>query len=100
LATAIEKRTPFTRTDPEELTAELRTIRREGVVVGMQEWNLGMCAVAAPIFDAGGQVRASLAIVAPTERFGDEQRQSYVAAVIETARQISAALGYQEHPTS
>jgi DNA-binding IclR family transcriptional regulator len=60
----------------------------------MQEWNLGMCAVAAPIFDAGGHVRGSLAIVTPTERFGAEERKSYAAAVLDSARQVSEALGY------
>ncbi len=60
----------------------------------MQEWNLGMCAVAAPVFDAGGQVRASLAIVAPDERFGPAERESHATAVIENARLLSSALGY------
>jgi DNA-binding IclR family transcriptional regulator len=94
LSAPLEKRTPYTRTDPEELIAELEKIRREGVALGMQEWNLGMCAVAAPIFDAGGHVRGSLAIVVPTERFGSEQREAYVADVVEAARLVSAALGY------
>ncbi len=97
LRTPIVQRTPYTRTDPEELAAELAEIRREGVAIGMQEWNLGMCAVAAPVFDAGGQVRASLAIVAPSERFGPAQRQSYVTEVMQAARLVSAALGYHEH---
>jgi DNA-binding IclR family transcriptional regulator len=97
LTTTLEKRTPHTRTDPEELIAELTKIRREGVAIGMQEWNLGMCAVAAPVFDAGGQVRASLAIVAASERFGPEQREIYVPQVIEMAGLVSTALGHQEH---
>lgn len=98
LSTTTEKRTPYTRTEPEELIAELAKIRREGVALGVQEWNLGMCAVAAPVFDAGGQVRGSLAIVTPTERFGAEQRESYIAAVVEAARLVSAALGYNAQP--
>jgi DNA-binding IclR family transcriptional regulator len=98
LAAPIEKRTPYTRTDPEELAAELLKIRREGVAFGMQEWNLGMCAVAAPIFDAGGQVRGSLAIVTPTERFGTEDRAAYAAALLDSARQVSSALGYDRDP--
>lgn len=94
LAGSIEKRTPHTRTDPEALAAELNQIRREGVAFGLQEWNLGMCAVASPVFDAGGQVRASLAIVAPDERFGPPERESHAGAVIETAGLVSSALGY------
>jgi DNA-binding IclR family transcriptional regulator len=94
LAAPIEQRTPYTRTDRESLLAELAKIRREGVAFGMQEWNLGMCAVAAPVFDAGGQVRGSLAIVAPNERFGPAEKESHAGAVVDTARQLSTALGY------
>ena len=97
LATPIEPRTPYTKTDRESLLAELAKIRSEGVAFGMQEWNLGMCAVAAPVFDAGKQVRASLAVVAPDERFGPAQMESYAAEVIGAARLVSAALGYHEH---
>ena len=100
LSAPVERRTPYTRVDPEELAAELAKIRREGVACGMQEWNLGMCAVAAPVFDAGRQVRASLAVVAPDERFGPAQRESYGTEVIEAARLASAALGYHEHRDS
>jgi DNA-binding IclR family transcriptional regulator len=96
LSGRLEKRTPFTRTDPEELMAELSRIRSEGIAYGSQEWNLGMCAVAAPVFDAGGQVRASLAVVAPTERFGPEEREADAIAVVDTARRLSAALGYHQ----
>jgi DNA-binding IclR family transcriptional regulator len=98
LSGPIERRTPHTRTDPEELAAELAKIRREGVACGMQEWNLGMCAVAAPVFDAGSQVRASLAVVAPDERFGPAQRESYATEVVKAAHLVSAALGYHERP--
>ena len=96
LRAPLEQRTPYTRTDPDELAAELAEIRREGVAIGMQEWNLGMCAVAAPVFGAGAQVRASLAIVAPSERFGPAQRESHVTEVVGAARLVSAALGYHE----
>jgi DNA-binding IclR family transcriptional regulator len=96
LSGPIERRTPYTCVDREELAAELAKIRCEGVALGMQEWNLGMCAVAAPVFDAGRQVRASLALVAPDERFGPAQRESYVTEVIEAAQFVSTALGYHE----
>ena len=96
LSTPVEKRTPHTQTDPEDLAAELAKIRHDGVAYGMQEWNLGMCAVAAPVFDAGGHVRASLAIVAPSERFGLPERESHAAAVRQTAGLVSAALGFHD----
>jgi DNA-binding IclR family transcriptional regulator len=99
LAAPIERRTPHTTTDPETLAVELKKIRQEGMAFGLQEWNLGMCAVAAPVFDAGGQVRGSLAIVAPDERFGLPERESHARAVIETALLLSSALGYHHQRT-
>jgi DNA-binding IclR family transcriptional regulator len=92
----VERRTPYTTTDPEALAATLEQIRHEGVAFGLQEWNLGMCAVGAPVFDAGGQVRASLAVVAPVERFGEAEQQAYARAVRDTAAEISASLGYKK----
>lgn len=94
IARPIEKRTQFTTTDPQQLGSQLAEIRREGIAFGVQEWNVGMCAVGAPVFDAGGQVRASLAVVAPVERFGPAEQTVYVAAVKKTAAEISAELGY------
>ncbi|MFH0916163.1 MAG: IclR family transcriptional regulator [bacterium] len=91
-----EKRTPHTTTGPEALAAELARIRRQGVAFGLQEWNLGMCAVGAPVFDAAGQVRASLAVVAPVERFGAKKQAEYSAALQKTAAEISQALGYRK----
>ena len=93
----VEKRTPYTTTDPEALAATLERIRHEGVAFGLQEWNLGMCAVGAPVFAAGGQVRASLAVVAPVERFGEAEQLAYAAAVRDTAAEISASLGYTKN---
>jgi len=93
----VEKRTPYTTTDPEALAATLEQIRHEGVAFGLQEWNLGMCAVGAPVFAAGGQVRASLAVVAPVERFGEAEQLAYAAAVRDTAAEISASLGYTKN---
>ena len=95
LAVPVEKRTPYTQTDPNFLAAELAKIRREGVAHGSQEWNVGMCAVAAPVFDGGGEVRASLAVVAPIERFGPAEQAEYGAALKKAAADVSRALGAQ-----
>jgi DNA-binding IclR family transcriptional regulator len=95
-----EARTPHTVTDATALAAELSRIKREGIAVGMQEWSLGMCAVAAPIHDAAGQVRASLAVVAPLERFGPDDQVIYATEVRRTAAEISQALGSQRRADS
>lgn len=95
LAARLEKSTEYTVTDPELLFAELAKIHREGVACSLQEWYLGMCAVGAPVFDAGGAVRASLAVVAPSERFDPKGQAEYAAAVKMAAGKMSRALGYR-----
>lgn len=87
-------RTPHSLTDRERLIEELSKVRREGVAFGMEEHNLGMCAVGAPVFDSTGEVRAGLAVVVPVERFGDQERAKYAQAVKETAAALSHELGY------
>jgi DNA-binding IclR family transcriptional regulator len=95
LAEAHEPRTQFTITDRAKLAEELARIASEGVAFGMEEWNLGMCAVAAPVFDSGNEVRACMAVVAPVERFGPKERVLYGAAVQQATANMSRQLGYR-----
>jgi DNA-binding IclR family transcriptional regulator len=91
-----ERLTPRTITDPEELAAELRRVRDEGVAFDMEERNLGTCAVAAPIRDQMGNVIGSMGVIVPTGRFGPEEREVCVRAVKASAVALSGFLGYAE----
>jgi len=46
---------------PLELDQVLDQVKREGVAFGLQEWEVGTCAVAAPVFGSNGQIAAALA---------------------------------------
>jgi DNA-binding IclR family transcriptional regulator len=89
-------RTRYTITEPEKLMNELIKVRREGVAFGLQEHNLGMCAVGAPVFGAGSEMRAALAVVVPSERFGPSDMRDYATAVSDVARELSRELGCPE----
>jgi DNA-binding IclR family transcriptional regulator len=95
IADNIAPRTKYSVTDPDRLVEELAKVRREGVAFGLEEHNLGMCAVGAPVFDSAGEVRAGLAIVAPTERFGPAERLKHAQAVADVAASLSRELGYK-----
>jgi len=95
IADNIASRTKYSITDPDRLVEELAKVRREGVAFGLEEHNLGMCAVGAPVFDSTGEVRAGLALVAPTERFGEAERLRRAEAVAEVAASLSRELGYK-----
>lgn len=80
----------------EEARAQRQEIRQQGWTFTCEEVNSGVAAVAAPIFGAGGELAASLAVAAPKERLLPEDVERYRPMVIETCRQISAAMGCRE----
>ena len=84
--------TEHTITDPAQLRDEIERIRRERMAFGVETVVVGMCTVAAPIFDSTGKVAASMAVVAPTERFGPVQMREYGAAALREATLVSREL--------
>ncbi len=74
---------------------ELAAIRHRGYAISIGEREQGVAAIAAPIFDASGQIIASLAIAAPEIRFTADVIKNTVPLVVRTAEQISSALGYK-----
>lgn len=55
-------RTPFTRTDPDAVMAELARVRAAGHAVNDQEVELGLRSIAVPMLDARGRTVAALNI--------------------------------------
>jgi DNA-binding IclR family transcriptional regulator len=88
-------RTPSSIVDAAELREELERVLSLGVAFGVEEHNIGMCAVGSPVFDSTGQVRATIAVVTPVERFDLEVRASHAQAVKQTALRLSGELGYR-----
>jgi len=86
-------RTPSTVTDRDRLREELLKVRREGVSFELQEWDLSMGGVAAPVLGRDGLSRASLAVVVPIERCGEAEMTAYREAVKRVASAISRELG-------
>lgn len=86
------KLTPMTVTDPHTIRDELVTVAKEGLAFDMQEHDVGVCAVSAPIFGLDEDIRAVLTLVAPAERFGLEERGKKVEAVQKSAAAISRHL--------
>ncbi len=68
--------TPHTITDDVEFENELRKVRERGYAVARNELELGLVAIAVPIFSGKKKVIAAISITGPTERIQehDEQR--------------------------
>ena len=84
------KLTPNTITDPAKLSAELKKVAKDGYAFDLEEQDLGVCAVSAPVFGHDGRVQASVTLVVPTDRFGPENRKRYTEAVKATASELSS----------
>lgn len=82
-------RNSLTSFDP--LDRELAMVRRHGYARDNEELELGVRCIAAGIYDDAGRLVAGLSISAPADRLQD----SWIQKLVETARTISAALGFE-----
>jgi DNA-binding IclR family transcriptional regulator len=73
------------------LDRELALVRRHGYARDNEELEMGVRCIAAGIRDDTGRLVAGLSISAPTERMQD----GWVQQLVETARTISGALGFE-----
>jgi DNA-binding IclR family transcriptional regulator len=89
--------TPNTLVGPSALLTDLAAIRRDGIARDEQEYKLGLRALAAPVFDAAGNVVAALALPLLVLGQGDEAAESNrIAALRAASAAVSHALGFQE----
>jgi DNA-binding IclR family transcriptional regulator len=86
--------TEQTITDPTDLRAELDRVRRRGWAEAVNEREVGVASVAAPIRDSHGTVIAAVSIGAPVMRLGPTRRRELGALIAEAGEAISRRLGF------
>ncbi|MEO5319715.1 IclR family transcriptional regulator [Arthrobacter sp. CC3] len=84
--------TEFSITDRDAFRAEIDQVRRRGYAVMDEENELGMRAVAVPVFNAQGYAFASLAAAVPVFRLSLEDLVALVPALQEAASELAARL--------
>jgi len=92
----LERFTPRTITKRAALEAELERVRARGYATAVDELELGLAAMAAPVRDAGDRVVAALSISGPTTRFNAERRAELAPLLVEQACSLSSRLGHEE----
>jgi len=92
--TQFENFTENTIVEPQDLTIELEKVRSSGIAYDNEEHELGVCCVAAPIFDQTGKILAALSISGPSVRMNDEKLKLMRELVKNAASEISAKVGY------
>jgi DNA-binding IclR family transcriptional regulator len=86
--------TPDTITDPARLRLELARARVRGWAEAVNEREIGVASIAAPVRDSRGEVVAAISIGAPLVRLGAAQRRRYARAVTEAGDAVSRRLGW------
>ncbi len=85
--------TARTISDPEALAAELAGIRERGFADAYEERELGLNAIAAPVFGADDRLAAVVALQGPTARFGRKPARAALPPLLACASAISHGLG-------
>jgi DNA-binding IclR family transcriptional regulator len=93
-ATGLESFTPRTITKVDSLLHEIEQIRKRGVAHDLEELDLGVKCVAAPIHNHTGRVVAAVSISGPAQRFTTEVFPRFESEVKTSARALSRELGF------
>lgn len=92
----LERFTPHTIVDVEDLIADLRDVRKRGYVISDEDVTPGVAALAAPIFGHAGGDRpvAAISVAGLVPHVLGEQEQSITSLLLEAAGSISRDLGH------
>jgi DNA-binding IclR family transcriptional regulator len=93
LPEVLEQVTPRTIADRAALEQELREVRQRGYATAIEELELGLHAVGAPVFDSAGNCIAAVSVSGPSYRL--DALEEAGEACVATAAEISECLGYR-----
>lgn len=94
LVGTLSRFTTATITRKSELREQLRQIREQGYAVAVDELELGLTAVAAPIRNAHGDVIASISVSGPSFRLSTDRLDEVIAQCVAAAEEISHRQGW------
>lgn len=90
----LKQHTIHTITDKEVLMKQLHEIRTKGYALDLEENEVGITCIAAPIFEHAGKIVASVSISGPTTRMDRERMEELKQKITDVSKRISARLGY------
>jgi IclR family KDG regulon transcriptional repressor len=91
----IKRLTPNTVGSLQELQTQMQKVRKRGHACDLEEHELHIRCIAAPIWDHAGAVNASLSITAPVVRMSLTRLRELAPLIQEAGLKISKHLGYQ-----
>lgn len=94
---SLKQETENTITTEEELFEELKRIRSDGVAFNIEEHNMGISAVAAPVRDPSDEVLGALTISGPAQRFkGETIREQLPDVLLATVNELELDIVYSK----
>lgn len=89
--------TPHSKTDREVLKKELQKVAEQGFAYDIEELDLGVRCVAAPIRDYTRRIVGALSISGPSTRFTDERLEKELTPlVVRASEELSTRLGFHK----
>jgi len=93
---SLDAYTNNTITSPDELRKKLENIRNQGFAVDYEEYEVGVCALSAPIFNRRGDVIAAIGGPSPISRMTPARITELAKAFQSAAQAISHRMGYSQ----
>jgi len=94
ISRGLDRYTPNTITAPDLLHQELAKANRQGYATGREEFEIGLNAIAAPIYDHTQGVVAAISVSGPAFRLSLDRFPSLAEQVQRSALALSKQLGY------
>jgi DNA-binding IclR family transcriptional regulator len=96
----LERSTPHTITGRAELEAQLGDALKDGFARTYEELEVGLDAIAAPVFASSGEVVAALDVSGPSHRLRAQGRPELVRLTLDAAADLSRRLGFRGSRTA
>ena len=87
--------TPRTVSTTGRLEEQLVRVREAGYATAIEEYEVGLNAVAAPVFDRSGQVVAAVSVSGPSYRLDEQRIRHLVAPLLASTAEISRRMGHR-----
>jgi DNA-binding IclR family transcriptional regulator len=94
LPARLPRYTPATLPNRADLLAQLASVRAHGYATAVEELEIGLVAISAPVRDGAGAVVAAAAISGPAYRIPPGRHDDLGRQVMQTALEISTRLGW------
>ncbi|MGH0036143.1 MAG: IclR family transcriptional regulator [Myxococcota bacterium] len=80
--------------DREKLFEHLRSVAVQGFALDLEEYELGLCCAAAPVYDGVGQLQAAVSVSGPSFRLSEDRiLDEIVPAITQAAQGLGRGLG-------